>query len=37
VIEVYERYSTTEALAGGAADVDAAAAAVILDQYLSSL
>ena len=37
VIEVDERYSTTEALAGGAADVDAAAAAVILDQYLSSL
>ena len=37
VIEVDERYRTTEALAGGAADVDAAAAAVILDQYLSSL
>ncbi len=37
VIEIDERYSTTEALAGGAADVDAAAAAVILDQYLSSL
>ena len=34
---VDERYSTTEALASGAADVDAASAAVILDQYLRSL
>jgi putative Holliday junction resolvase len=37
VAEVDERWSTTEALASGAADVDAASAAVILDQYLSSL
>ena len=41
VQEVDERYSTTEALAngaaGGAADVDAASAAVILDQFLSQL
>ena len=37
VHEVDERYSTTEALASGAADVDAASAAVILDQYLRSL
>ncbi len=34
---VDERYSTTEALADGAADADAAAAAIILDQYLRSL
>ena len=34
VHEVDERYSTTEALAAGAADPDAAAAAVILDQFL---
>ncbi|MEW6704614.1 MAG: Holliday junction resolvase RuvX [Pseudomonadota bacterium] len=34
VHEVDERYSTTEALADGAADVDAASAAVILDQFL---
>ena len=34
---VDERYSTTEAHASGAADVDAASAAVILDQYLRSL
>ncbi|MFN6998018.1 MAG: Holliday junction resolvase RuvX, partial [Aquincola tertiaricarbonis] len=34
VHEVDERYSTTEALAGGAADVDAASAAIILDQFL---
>jgi putative holliday junction resolvase len=33
VHEVDERYSTTEALAGGANDVDAASAAIILDQY----
>lgn len=34
VNEVDERYSTTEVLAHGAADVDAASAAVILDQFL---
>ena len=33
VHEVDERYTTTEALAGGAADVDAASAALILEQY----
>ena len=37
VNEVDERYSTTEALAQGAADVDAASAAVILDQFLRNL
>jgi putative Holliday junction resolvase len=38
VHEVDERYTTVEALAeGGSADVDAASAAVILDQYLRSL
>ncbi len=37
VHEVDERYSTTEAAAAGAADVDAASAAVILDQYLRTL
>ena len=37
VHEVDERYSTTEALADGAADVDAASAAVILDQFLRQL
>ena len=37
VHEVDERYTTTEALAQGAADTDAAAAAVILDQFLRSL
>jgi putative holliday junction resolvase len=37
VNEVDERYSTTEALAEGAGDVDAASAAVILDQYLRGL
>ncbi len=37
VHEVDERYSTTEALAQRAADVDAAAAAIILDQFLRSL
>jgi putative Holliday junction resolvase len=37
VSEVDERYSTTEALAEGAADVDAASAAVILDQFLRGL
>lgn len=39
VHEVDERYSTTEALAAGAGgdDADAAAAAIILDQFLRSL
>jgi putative Holliday junction resolvase len=37
VHEVDERWTTTEALAAGAADADAAAAALILDQYLRSL
>ena len=37
VHEVDERYTTTEALAEGARDADAAAAAIILDQYLRSL
>lgn len=37
VHEVDERYSTTEAHAHGAADLDAASAALILEQYLRSL
>ena len=37
VHEVDERYTTTEALAAGAKDADAAAAAIILNQYLHSL
>ena len=37
VFEVDERYSTTEALAGGAKDADAAAACVILEQFLRSI
>jgi putative Holliday junction resolvase len=37
VHEVDERYTTTEALAAGAPDADAAAAALILDQYLRGL
>ena len=37
VHEVDERYSTTEAAASGAADLDAASAAVILDQFLRTL
>jgi putative Holliday junction resolvase len=37
VYEVDERYSTTEALAGGVADPDAGAACVILEQFLRSL
>ncbi|MBG9389490.1 Holliday junction resolvase RuvX [Caenimonas aquaedulcis] len=37
VYEVDERYSTTEALAQGAADADAGAACVILEQFLRSL
>jgi putative Holliday junction resolvase len=34
VHEVDERYTTTEALADGARDADAAAAAIILEQFL---
>jgi putative Holliday junction resolvase len=37
VHEVDERYTTTEAHASGAADVDAASAAIILEQFLRSL
>ena len=37
VYEVDERYSTTEALAAGARDADAVAAAIILEQFLRSL
>lgn len=37
IYEVDERYSTTEALAGGASDPDAGAACVILEQFLRSL
>ena len=37
VYEVDERYSTTEAHASGAKDVDAASACVILDQFLRSI
>ena len=37
VFEVDERYSTTEALSGGAADADAASAGIILEQFLRSL
>lgn len=37
VFEVDERYSTTEAHAQGAKDVDAASACVILDQFLRSI
>ena len=37
VYEVDERYSTTEALAGGAKDADAASACIILEQFLRSL
>jgi putative Holliday junction resolvase len=36
VHEVDERYTTTEAKTGGARDLDAAAAAVILEQFLAS-
>ncbi|HEY6087170.1 MAG TPA: Holliday junction resolvase RuvX [Burkholderiaceae bacterium] len=35
VHEVDERYTTTEALASGATDVDAASAALILEQYFN--
>jgi putative Holliday junction resolvase len=37
VIEVDERWTTTAARADGAADLDAAAAALILDQHLRAL
>jgi putative Holliday junction resolvase len=37
VHEVDERYTTTEALAAGAVDVDAASAAIILEQFLGGL
>ena len=37
VYEVDERYSTTEAHAQGAKDADAAAAAIILEQFLRSI
>jgi putative holliday junction resolvase len=37
VYEVDERYSTTEAIASGARDADAASACVILEQFLRSL
>ena len=37
VYEVDERYSTTEALSAGARDADAAAACIILEQFLRTL
>jgi putative Holliday junction resolvase len=37
VHEVDERYTTTEALCDGAPDADAAAAALILDQFIRTL
>ena len=37
VFEVDERYSTTEAHSAGAADADAASAAIILEQFLRNL
>lgn len=37
VFEVDERYSTTEALAEGASDADAASACIILEQFLRNL
>ncbi|MEY4882300.1 MAG: Holliday junction resolvase RuvX [Pseudomonadota bacterium] len=37
VFEVDERYSTTEALAAGARDADAASACIILEQFLRSI
>ena len=37
VFEVDERYSTTEALQAGARDADAAAACIILEQFLRTL
>src|SRR5574343_1446866 len=37
VFEVDERYSTTEALAEGAGDADAASACIILEQFLRTI
>ena len=37
VFEVDERYTTTEALSSGAKDADAAAACIILEQFLRSI
>jgi putative Holliday junction resolvase len=37
VFEVDERYTTTEALESGAKDADAAAACIILEQFLRSI
>lgn len=37
VHEVDERYTTTEAASGGARDLDAASAAIILNQFLNAL
>jgi putative Holliday junction resolvase len=37
VFEVDERYSTTEALESGAKDADAAAAVIILEQFLRNI
>jgi putative holliday junction resolvase len=37
VHEVDERYTTTEALSNGASDLDAASAAIILEQFLRGL
>ena len=37
VHEIDERYSTTEATSDGARDLDAASAAIILNQFLSGL
>jgi len=37
VFEADERYTTTEALASGARDADAAAACIILEQFLRNL
>lgn len=37
VFEVDERYSTTEALTSGAADADAGAACIILEQFLRTI
>lgn len=37
VYEVDERYSTTQAIAAGAADADAASACIILEQFLRNL
>jgi putative Holliday junction resolvase len=37
VHEVDERYTTTEAQAAGACDIDAESAAIILEQFLRNL